>query len=167
MRNSLSFKSIKIQKALSLSIQNMSFQGWIYLAAMKLKGWSSGVNNNLSLRGYGHGPPSVRLLSIWCILHTKLESICENRKLNSDCLENWLKGQFNQKRNVGQNILPLMPFQTFKKLQSYNQVVSLYQYSYKHVISSFCPIQNLWQSINNDITNFATTIILLIHKIIL
>ncbi len=73
---------LEIQKALSLSIQNMSFQGWISLAAMKLKGWSRGVNNNLSLRRYAHVPPSVRLLSLWCVLHTKAESVCKNCHLD-------------------------------------------------------------------------------------
>ncbi len=73
---------LEIQKALSLSIQNMSFQGWISLAAMKLKGWSRGVNNNLSLRRYVHVPPSVRLLSLWCVLHTKAESVRKNCHLD-------------------------------------------------------------------------------------
>lgn len=82
LRNVLSFKSIEIQKALYLSIQNMSFQGWISLAAMKLKGWSRGVNNNLSLRRYAHVLPSVRLLSLWCVLHTKAESVCKNGHLD-------------------------------------------------------------------------------------
>lgn len=117
-------KVLKFKKyCLTLSIQKMPFQGWIYLAAMKLKGWSSGVNNNLSLRGYAYGPPSAHLLSIWCILHTKLEGICENRKLNSDFLENWLKGQFNQKRNVGRSYSPLCHSTLITKEFQYNNIL--------------------------------------------